>query len=107
MIDINKPDEFKKLKLADLINDAVARKNKEALEWLKVEANSMKTRKREDGTEYEVRKSIVEIRANYVKKFLNYKTKGAAAKERAKQAKAEKQQREIDNMFEDAFKAIG
>lgn len=102
-IDLTKPEEFKKLKIDDLIADAVERNDLEALEWLHTQSNMMKTRTREDGTTYEVRKSIVEIRPNYLKTFLGYKSKGAAAKERAKQAKKDKAQRELDDKFAAAF----
>lgn len=101
-IDI-KTAELNKLTLDDLIKDAVARKDKEALEWLKVEANSMKTRTKEDKTTYEVRKSIVEIRPAYLKKFLGYQSKSEAAKQRAKDAKKAKAQKKIDDAFAAAF----
>lgn len=107
MINLDKPAEFKNLKLDDLIADAVERKDVKALEWLQKEATSTKTRTREDGTKYEVRKSIVEIRANYLKTFLKYKSKSAAAREKAKQAKKEKQRQEIEEKFQAAFAKIG
>lgn len=102
-IDLTKPEEFKKLKLDDLIADAVDREDMVALEWLQKESNTMKTRKREDGTTYEVRKSVVEYRPEYLKQFLGYKPKATASKERAKQAKKDKAQRDIDNKFAKAF----
>ena len=106
MIDINKA-ELNKLKLEDLIADAVERKDVAALEWLQTEANSMKQRTREDGTKYEVRKSIVEIRPAYLKKFLGYTTKSEASKQRAKAAKKAKAQQELDDKFAAAFAQIG
>lgn len=104
-IDINKPETFKTLKLDDLINDAVERKDREALEWLQAQANEKKPREK-DGQKYEVRKSIVEIRAAYVKKFLGYKTVGAQAKERAKAAKEAKLQKALDDKFAAAFAKV-
>ena len=102
-----KTAELNKLTLDDLIADAVARKDKEALNWLKVEANSMKTRTKEGGATYEVRKSIVEIRPAYLKKFLGYQSKSEAAKERAKEAKKAKAQKKIDDAFAAAFAELG
>lgn len=99
--------ELNKLTLENLIEDAVARKDVAALEWLKKEANEMKTRTKEDGTKYEVRKSIVEIRPAYLKKFLGYQSKSEAAKERAKAQKKAKAQQKIDDAFAAAFAAIG
>lgn len=107
MIDTNKPETFKTLTLKDLVADAIQRKNKDALEWLQTQANTMKERSRDDGSKYEVRKSIVEIRAEYVKKFLGYETKSAASKKKAQQAKKEKAQKEIDDLFANAFKQLG
>lgn len=106
MIDINNA-ELNKLKLEDLIADAVERKDVAALEWLQVEANSMKQRTREDGTKYEVRKSIVEIRPAYLKKFLGYTSKSEASKERNKAQKKAKAQAALDDKFAAAFAAIG
>lgn len=102
-IDLTKPELFKKLTLDDLIADAVEREDLKALEWLQTESNKMKERKREDGTTYKVRKSVVEYRPVYLKEFLHYKPKATASKERAKQAKKDKAQREIDNKFANAF----
>lgn len=106
MIDI-KTAELNKLTLDDLIADAVARKDREALEWLKKEANEMKDRSKEGGGTYKVRKSIVEIRPAYLKKFLGYQSKSEAAKERAKAQKKAKAQQKIDDAFAAAFAAIG
>lgn len=102
-INLNKPEEFKKLKLEDLINDAVEREDMEALKWLQEKSNTMKTRKREDGTTYEVRMSVVEYRPQYLKEFLKYKPVATPSKEKAKQAKKDKAQRELDDKFAKAF----
>ena len=106
-IDITNPASFSKLTLENLIADAVERKDTEALNWLKVEANTMKDRTRTDGSTYKVRKSIVEIRAVYVKKFLGYTTESEAAKERARKAKLDKAQKKIDDAFAKAFGDLG
>lgn len=106
MIDIKKPETFKTLTLKDLVADAVERNDEVALKWLEAQANTMKTRTRDDKSTYEVRKSIVEIRAEYVKKFLGYETKSAASKKKAQQAKKDKAQKEIDDLFANAFKQL-
>ncbi len=106
MIDITKPETFKKLTLKDLVADAVERKDEKALKWLQKQANEKKERTKENGEKYEVRKSIVEIRAAYVKDFLKYKTQGAVSKEKAKAAKEAKLQKELDDMFSKAFADI-
>ena len=105
-IDLNNQEQLKKLSLDDLINDAVERKDKKALEWLENESKSMTTRKRKDGTTYEVSKSIIEIRANYLKLFLGYEPKGkkAAAEQRAKKRKEKREQ--IAKKFEEAYEKI-
>lgn len=88
-----------KLTLDDLIADAIEREDADAIAWLETEANTDKTRTRSDSTTYTVKKSIVEIRPAYFKKFLNYKTKGTQAKELAKQKKRDKKQKELDDKF--------
>jgi len=104
MIDITNPDSIKAIKKVEqLITDAVERNDIEALKWLQAEAYATKTRKREDGSTYEVKKSITEIRAAYIKKFLNYKTKSEASKARSKQAKKDKEKEQLDNAFAKAF----
>ena len=105
-IDVNTA-ELNKLKIDHLIADAVARNDVSALEWLQAESNSMKTRTREDGTTYEVRKSIVEIRPAYLKKFLGYTSKSEASKARAKAQKKEKAQKILDDKFAQAFAKLG
>lgn len=105
-IDI-KTAEVNKLTLDELIGDAVARKDKKALQWLKEQANEMKTRKKEDGSTYQVRKSIVEIRPAYLRDFLKYQSKSEAAKQRAKDAKKAKAQQKIDDAFAAAFAELG
>lgn len=103
MIDLTNPAEFKNLKLDDLIADAVERKDRKALEWLKDQATTTKKRTRDDGTTYEVKRSIVEIRANYLKEILKYKSKSELAKEKERQAKRDKAKKELEDKFEAAF----
>ena len=100
-------EDATKKTLDDLIADAIERKDVEALKWLKTQANTTKTRKRTDGTTYEVKLSIVEIRPNYYKNFLNYKTKGALAAEAKRKKERDRKQKALDDKFADAFKALG
>lgn len=104
MIDITNPDSIKAIKKVEqLIEDAVERNNIEALKWLQEEAYATKPRKCEDGTTREVKKSITEIRAAYIKKFLNYQTRAEASKAKNKEAKKAKEKEELDNAFAKAF----
>ena len=102
-INLSSQEEIRKLTLKDLIADAVERKDKDALQWLKEESAKKVERKREDGTIYEVDKSIVSIRAEYIKKFLDYKPASMLSKEMAKARKREKREKEREAMFADAF----
>lgn len=97
-IDINDKEALKKLTLDNLIDDAVERGDIKALDWLEKEANTTKTRKRADGAEYEAKKSIVEIRPEYLKKFLNYK-KTSKSSEESKKRKKDAQQKKLDDKF--------
>ena len=105
-IDLNNSDVLKKLTLDDLIADAVERKDMAALEWLEKEANTTKERTKQDGTKYEVKKGIVEIRAAYIKKFLGYEPKGKASNAAAKKRAKEKKQKELNDKFKAAREAI-
>lgn len=102
-INLSSQEEIRKLTLKDLIADAVERKDKDALKWLQEESAKKVERKREDGTVYEVDKSIVSIRAEYIKKFLDYKPVSTLSKEMAKARKREKREKEREAMFADAF----
>ncbi|MDY3764014.1 MAG: hypothetical protein SO031_07775 [Candidatus Ventricola sp.] len=102
-IDLNNIESCRKLTLNDLVKDAVERKDKEALVWLQEQSTTMVNRTKEDGTTYQVNKSIVAIRAEYFKKFLNYKPKGKLSAEQARQRKREKKAKEVADMFADAF----
>ncbi len=106
-IDITNKDAIKKLTLDDLINDAVERGDAEALDWLEKEANTKKTRTRADGTKYEVNKSIVEIRPEYLKKFLNYQPASNRNSTASKERKKQEQKKKLDNKFAEARKKLG
>lgn len=102
-IDLNNIEACRKLTLNDLVADAVERKDKKALVWLQEQSVTMVERTKEDGTKYQVNKSIVSIRAEYFKKFLDYKPKGKLSAEQAKQRKREKKAKEVADMFANAF----
>ncbi len=106
-IDINNQEAIKKLTLDDLIADAVERKDLEALDWLEKEANTLKKRTKPDGSTYEVKKSIVEIRPVYLKEFLSYKPKGSGSSAAAKERKKKEQQKALDKKFADARALLG
>lgn len=99
-------DDFKNVKLPDLIADAVARKDKKALEWLKAESGKKDERTR-NGVNVKVARNIAKIRAEYARKFLGYKPKGAKAAEQARKRKQEKAEQERLDMFEKAFAELG
>ena len=106
-IDLTNQEAIRKLNLGDLIADAVERKDMAALKWLKEESARKDTRKKEDGTTYEVDHSIVSIRADYIKKFLGYKPQSTLSKEAAKARKREKREKEREDMFAKAFAELG
>ena len=105
-INLEDQSAIRKLKLQDLVDDAKERKDKKAIEWLIKESSKSVTRKREDGTTYEVDMSIVSIRAKYLKDFLKYKSKGKASAEALRAKKRAKRQEEREKMFADALKSF-
>lgn len=107
MIDITKPETYKNAELADLIEDAVARNDREALKWLDVESSKKKERTRSDGTKYMVKKPISEIRPAYLKKFCGYKTKSSVSKENEKARKRQKEEEARKQLFAEAFAKLG
>lgn len=101
-LNLSSQESIRKITLDDLIEDSVERGDATALAWLEEQANTMKTRTKKDGTVYEVRKSIVEIRPEYLKRFLDYTSDAKKALEEAKRKKKEGKQREIDDKFSKA-----
>lgn len=92
--------------LDDLIADAVARKDREGLEYLQTE--SIKQVKRTlRGVEMEIDQPLNVYRNNYLKKYCGYKTKAERKKDEDKQAKKAKEREERAKKFVDAFKALG
>ncbi len=98
--------EIMALTLDDLINDAVKRKDKQALLWLQKERNKKDVRKK-DGIEIEVEHSLTTLKFDYAKKYLGYvpadKIKNYA--EQRRRAK-EKKNQEIADKFAEALKLI-
>lgn len=105
VIDIKDTKATKTLTLIDLINDAVARQDKEALEWLQDESAKTTERTKSDGTKFTVGKTIIAIRSEYLKKFLGYKPNSGSAGEAAAKAKAKKDA-EREALFAEAFKKL-
>lgn len=99
-------EEYKNAKLDDLVADAVARKDKKALEWLKAESAKKDNRTR-NGVNIKVSKNINAIRADYAKKFLNYKPKSKQSAEALRKRKQEKAEQARLELFEKAFAELG
>ena len=100
-------ENIRGITLQDMINDAVEKKNIEALRWLEDESNKMEERKHKDGSVQWTTKSVVSIRAEYLKKYTDYVSpdKIEAQKTAAEAAEAKKK-KEREEMFANAFKAI-
>ena len=98
--------EYKKATLEMLVGDAVARKDKKALDWLKTESGKMENWTR-NGVTFKVNKNISTIRADYAKKYLGYKPKSTQSAEQARKRKQEKAEKERLDMFAQAFDALG
>ena len=96
-------EEYQKAKLADLVADAIARKDKDALVWLKAESNKKEDRIRK-GVKTKVAKNIAAIRAGYARKFLGYKSNNKKAAEAARKRKQLKAEQERNALFEEAEK---
>ena len=96
-------DKYQKAKLTDLVADAVARKDKDALDWLNEESAKKENRTRK-GVTSKVSKNIAAIRAAYAKKFLNYKPNSKRAAETARKRKQEKAEQERQALFAEAAK---
>ena len=97
MIDINNVN-IQKLKLEDLVADAVERKDEEAIAWLRTEAMKMVERKGKDNSVKQMYQPVNMFRIEYLTKFCGYEKK-AAIKLTAEQ----KRQRKLDDMFNEAL----
>lgn len=106
-IDITNTEVLRKLKLQDLVNDAVERNDKNALRWLEDESSKQVPRKKKDSDEtYEVTQPIITIRAEYLKKYYDYKPQPAKSTYNKDAAKA-KRNAARKAMFAAAFDKIG
>ena len=92
---------IQKLKLNDLIEDAVERNDNAAIEWLRAEAKKKVDRKGKDGAVTQAYQPVNMFRVEYLTKFCGYQKK-AAVRLTAEQ----KRERMLDAMFEEAFAKI-
>ena len=73
---MNNELQLKDITYEMLLGDAVARKSKEGILYLREQQANIKTRKKKNSEEtIEVKQGIGETRANYLKKFTDYETK--------------------------------
>ena len=86
---------IQKLKLEDLINDAVARGDKAAQEWLRTEAMKEIECTEEDGSVKKKFKPVNMFRVEYLTKFCGYEKKRKAEKMTAEQKRAKM----LDELF--------
>lgn len=100
MIDV-KNVNIQKLTLVDLVNDAVDRKDKAALEFLQAESKKKVERKRKDGSTVIVMQPVNQYRVAYLTKFCGY-VKKSSVKLNAEQ----KREKKLNDMFSSAFAAL-
>lgn len=100
MIDINNVN-IQKLKLTDLIADAVDRNDAEALNWLRDEAKKKVQCKGKDDSTTEKFQPVNMFRIEYLTRFCGYKKK-----EVVKLTAEQKRERMLNAMFDEAFAKI-
>lgn len=100
MININNMN-IQKLKLSDLIEDAVERNDSEALAWLREEAKKKVDRKGKDNTVTQVYQPVNMFRIEYLTKFCGYQKKNAI-----KLTAEQKREKMLNSMFDEAFAKI-
>jgi hypothetical protein len=100
MIDINNVN-IQKLKMTDLIADAVERKDEEALKWLHEQAMKKVAGKDKDGNATEKFQPVNMFRVEYLTKFCGYQKKEAV-----KLTAEQKRERMLSAMFDEAFASI-
>ena len=105
-IDITSKEAIRKLTLKDLVDDAVERKDIDALRFLEDESTRKETKTKEDGTTYEASINIIKIRTEYLKKFLHYVPQSELSKDAKRAQQKAKTEKEQSDMFADAFKAL-
>lgn len=97
MIDINNIN-IKEITLEDLIKDAIDRKDRDALEWLKTESTKEIACKGKNGTTIMKRQPVQKYRLRYLKAFCGYEDK-KVVKMTAKQ----KSDKKLADLFDAAF----
>ena len=105
-IDITSKEASRKLTLKDLVDDAVERKDIDALRFLEDESTRKETKTKEDGTTYEASINIIKIRTEYLKKFLGYVPQSELSKDAKRAQQKAKREKEKSDMFATAFKAL-
>lgn len=100
IIDINNV-KIHQLKLTDLIADATARNDKEALEWLHDQAMKKVECKGKDDSVKEKYQPVNMFRVEYLIRFCGYKKKEAV-----KLTAEQKRERKLKGMFDEAFAKI-
>ena len=88
---------IQKLKLEDLIADAVERKDETAIAWLRTEAMKTIERKGKDGTTKQGYQPVNMYRVEYLTKFCGYQKRNAA-----KLTAEQKREKKLNAMFEEA-----
>jgi len=105
-IDLTNQEALRKLTLEDLVADAVEKQDIDALRFLEDEASQTDKRtNKKTGVEYEVPRSIVSIRAKYLRDYCGYTPKRPDASKSKEKKKAERAEKRA-NLFEQAFKDI-
>lgn len=101
MLDTSSQEAIRHITMDDLIDDCVARKDIDALRWLEDERQKEETRtNKKTGKTYTVNRSLVSIRAEYLQKYYRYEPKSSST------TKREQRQKELDDKFAAAFKAL-
>lgn len=100
IIDVNNVN-IQKIKLSDLIEDAIERNNKEALEWLREQAMKKVECKGKDGSVTEKFQPVNMFRIEYMTKFCGYEKK-----KNVKLTAEQKRELMLDSMFNEAFAKI-
>ena len=93
------------LTLDDLIADALARNDREGLEFLQTES-AKQVERTIRGVKMMIDQPLNIVRSNYLKKYCGYKTKAQREKEEEKQAKKAKERQERADKFAAAFAAL-
>lgn len=90
--------ELKSITYEMMLADAIARKSKEGILFLREQQAAIDERKLNSGKVIEVNRSIGVYRANYLKKFTEYKTKNELASEQRTKIARDKQIKEYNDL---------